>query len=73
MLRLFPVAQHISRQLSFAKRHGTSISVILLENLEKRGQKGEVIDVKRGFARNFLVPRKKAGEYILISSIFVIV
>lgn len=42
-------------------RSGTSISIVLLENLEKRGVVGDVIEVKRGFARNFLIPRKKAG------------
>ncbi len=34
--------------------------VILLENLKKIGSIGEVIDVKRGFARNFLIANKKA-------------
>jgi len=34
--------------------------VILLENLKKIGSIGEVIDVKRGFARNFLIAKKKA-------------
>ena len=34
--------------------------VILLENLAKIGSIGEVIDVKRGFARNFLISKKKA-------------
>ena len=34
--------------------------VILLENIKKIGSIGEVIDVKRGFARNFLIANKKA-------------
>ena len=34
--------------------------VILLENLKKIGAIGDVIDVKRGFARNFLIANKKA-------------
>ena len=34
--------------------------VILLENLKRIGSIGEVIDVKRGFARNFLIANKKA-------------
>jgi len=34
--------------------------VILLENVKKIGSIGEVIDVKRGFARNFLIANKKA-------------
>ena len=32
----------------------------MLENLKKIGSIGEVIDVKRGFARNFLIANKKA-------------
>ena len=36
------------------------MKVILLENLAKIGSIGEVIDVKRGFARNFLIANKKA-------------
>ena len=36
------------------------MKVILLENLNKIGSIGEVIDVKRGFARNFLIANKKA-------------
>ena len=34
--------------------------VILLENIKKIGSIGDVIDVKRGFARNFLIANKKA-------------
>ena len=36
------------------------MKVILLENLKKIGSIGEVIDVKRGFARNFLISNRKA-------------
>ena len=36
------------------------MKVILLENLRKIGSIGDVIDVKRGFARNFLISSKKA-------------
>ena len=36
------------------------MKVILLENFRKIGSIGEVIDVKRGFARNFLIANKKA-------------
>ena len=36
------------------------MKVILLENLAKIGSIGEIIDVKRGFARNFLIANKKA-------------
>jgi large subunit ribosomal protein L9 len=36
------------------------MKVILLENVKRIGSLGEVIDVKRGFARNFLIANKKA-------------
>ena len=36
------------------------MKVILLENLRRIGSIGEVIDVKRGFARNYLIANKKA-------------
>ena len=36
------------------------MKVILLENIGKIGSIGEVIDVKRGYARNFLISQKKA-------------
>ena len=36
------------------------MDVILLERVEKLGAIGDVVTVKNGFARNFLLPRKKA-------------
>tara|TARA_S200000501_G_scaffold314099_1_gene305850 strand:+ start:646 stop:1104 length:459 start_codon:yes stop_codon:yes gene_type:complete len=36
------------------------MKVILLENVKRIGSIGEVIDVKRGFARNYLISNKKA-------------
>jgi len=36
------------------------MDVILLERVEKLGQIGDVVSVKAGFARNYLLPRKKA-------------
>ena len=36
------------------------MKVILLENVKRIGSIGEVIDVKRGFARNYLIANKKA-------------
>ena len=36
------------------------MKVILLENLRRIGSIGDIIDVKRGFARNFLISNKKA-------------
>ena len=34
------------------------MDVILLERIEKLGQMGDVVKVKNGFARNFLLPQK---------------
>ena len=36
------------------------MDVILLERIEKLGQMGDVVKVKAGFARNYLLPQKKA-------------
>ncbi len=36
------------------------MEVILLERVEKLGQMGEVVTVKPGYARNYLLPKKKA-------------
>nr|HPM04758.1 50S ribosomal protein L9 [Candidatus Cloacimonas sp.] len=33
------------------------MKVIMLQNIEKVGKQGEVVNVKRGFARNYLTPR----------------
>ena len=34
------------------------MEIILLQDVEKLGLRGEVVDVKRGYARNFLLPRR---------------
>ena len=36
------------------------MKIVLLENLRKLGSIGEIINVKRGYARNFLIAKKKA-------------
>jgi large subunit ribosomal protein L9 len=36
------------------------VELILLQRVEKLGQMGDVVKVKPGFARNFLLPQKKA-------------
>ena len=38
----------------------TTIDLILLQRVEKLGQMGDVVRVKPGYARNFLLPQKKA-------------
>ena len=40
------------------------MKVILLENVRKIGSIGDIIDVKRGFARNFLISKIKEVEKI---------
>ena len=36
------------------------MKIVLLEKLRKLGNIGEIINVKRGYARNFLIANKKA-------------
>jgi len=36
------------------------VKVILLENVDRLGKSGELVSVKEGYARNFLIPNKKA-------------
>lgn len=36
------------------------MQIVLLERIERLGQMGDVVTVKPGYARNFLLPRKKA-------------
>jgi large subunit ribosomal protein L9 len=36
------------------------MKVVLLENIRKVGSIGEIIDIKRGYARNFLISKNKA-------------
>ena len=36
------------------------MDVILLQDVEKLGLRGDVVDVARGYARNYLLPRKLA-------------
>jgi large subunit ribosomal protein L9 len=38
----------------------TMVDLILLERVEKLGQMGQVVKVKPGYARNYLLPQKKA-------------
>ena len=36
------------------------VDLILLERVEKLGQMGQIVKVKPGYARNYLLPQKKA-------------
>lgn len=38
------------------------MKIILLENVEKVGRKGDILEVATGYARNYLIPRKLAME-----------
>jgi len=44
-----------------ALQQGGAIRVIMLDAVPGTGSKGEVVQVKRGYARNFLIPRKVAA------------
>jgi len=37
------------------------MKVLLCQDVEKLGKRGETVDVRDGFARNFLLPRKLAS------------
>ena len=36
------------------------MEIILLEHIEKLGKMGDIVNVKNGFARNYLLPQNKA-------------
>lgn len=38
------------------------MKVILLEDVKPHGKKGDVVDVSDGYAKNFLIPKKKGVE-----------
>ena len=42
------------------KQRSNTMQVILLERIGRLGQMGDVVNVKNGYARNFLLPQKKA-------------
>ena len=46
--------------LPYRREGRATMQVILLERVEKLGQIGDVVKVKDGFARNYLLPKKKA-------------
>jgi len=45
-----------------ALRRGQIVEVILRQDIDKVGLRGEVVSVPRGYARNFLFPRRLADE-----------
>jgi large subunit ribosomal protein L9 len=50
----------INLNTSSSDQGATTMEVILLERVGKLGQMGDIVRVKDGFARNFLLPRGKA-------------
>ena len=51
--------EHLNLKITKLKEHHT-MQVILLQRIGRLGQMGDVVNVKDGFARNFLLPQKKA-------------
>lgn len=43
------------------RRNGSSVDVIVLRKIENKAEPGQLIRVKRGYARNYLFPNKLAG------------
>ncbi len=41
---------------------GTEVKVVLLDDVGNFGKRGDVVEVKTGYARNFLIPKKVAGN-----------
>lgn len=64
------ISSQISRSVGI--RHGSSISVILTQAHPTLGSKGDLVKVKRGFARNLLVPRKIAGMSLILLFVHII-
>ena len=56
------VAVKRARDGAAAVRVGQVMEVILLSDVDKVGLKGDVVNVARGYARNYLVPRRLAEE-----------
>ena len=42
--------------------HGGNMKVILLDNIQGHGKKGDIVTVNDGYARNYLLPKKLAVE-----------
>src|SRR5881397_3849866 len=40
----------------------TAMKVLLWNDVEKLGRRGEIVEVKDGYARNFLIPRRLASK-----------
>ena len=58
MFGLYKFCGKYRNQLSF--RNGSTIKVILQQDLVNKGKNGDIVSVKRGYARNLLIPRKLA-------------
>ena len=59
MLRVVAATGLMRAPKNFVYRHATT-TVQLLEKIPGRGESGEKINVKSGYARNYLIPRGKA-------------
>lgn len=69
---IFPTVTKLSSPITQSVRYSSSIRVVLLSDLPKKGGKGEVVKVARGFARNFLIPNKIAGKFQSLTSYLIV-
>src|SRR4029079_6432031 len=60
LARAIKRSRHIGLLPYVVEQGELEMEVILLARVEKRGAIGDVVKVKDGFARNYLLPRKKA-------------
>ena len=45
--------------------NSTAMNIILLDHIEKVGAKHEVVSVKAGYGRNYLIPNLRKRQYFL--------
>src|SRR6188474_2223964 len=62
LLKSVPASRSRKQSLPARSTHMPSTEIILTENIPGLGAEADVVKVRRGFARNFLLPQGKAYE-----------